>query len=136
MDDDEETEETKKDDTLESEGLAVWAEKSAKGGNVDVDDVLNEVNVPFIENGIVIDHLPPGASDKVLHILALPTEDSETWFLMNVKSSKMGKKDVVKIRGDRIDPKSVLEKLKNLSFGYTFNIIEKRQVVKKIRKKK
>lgn len=115
--------------------LKEWVETSKKGGgDVDVDEVLDEVNVPFIENGIVIDHLPPGASDKVLHILAMPEGESEVWFLMNVRSGKMGKKDIIKINSTTIDPDDVLEKLKNLSFGYTFNVIRNQKVVKKVRK--
>jgi len=124
-----ENEDKDKEDELDS-----WVETSTKGGDVEVDEVLNEVNVPLIENGIVIDHLPPGSSDKVLHILAMPEMGSEVWFLMNVKSSKMGQKDVVKINSTKIDPDDVLEKLKSLSFGYTFNVIKDQKVVKKIRK--
>lgn len=120
--------------TGDKDELESWAETSRKGGDVEVDEVLNEVNVPMIENGIVIDHLPPGSSDKVLHILAMPEPGSEVWFLMNVKSGKMGKKDVVKINSTTIDPEDVLEKLKSLSFGYTFNVIRNQKVIKKIRK--
>lgn len=121
------------DKTKEDE-LDSWVEMAEKGGDVEVDEVLNEVNIPLIENGIVIDHLPPGSSDKVLHILAMPEMGSEVWFLMNVKSGKMGQKDVVKINSTKIDPDDVLEKLKSLSFGYTFNVIKDHKVIKKIRK--
>lgn len=53
--------------------------------------------VDQIENGIVLDHIRAGYSMLIYRYLGLNDLDCTVAIIKNVKSSKMGKKDIIKI---------------------------------------
>jgi len=58
--------------------------------------------VSKIKNGTVIDHISPGMSPLVLKILRIgPGSKEAVSMAMNVQSSKMGKKDILKFTDGR-----------------------------------
>lgn len=63
-----------------------------------------------IREGTVIDHIPAGRALDVLKILGLTGEEGYTVaIVMNVPSSKLGKKDIVKVEGRFLSPEEVDE---------------------------
>ena len=58
------------------------------------------MRVDSIKNGIVIDHIEPGCAMKIYEMLSLDKLDCPVAILKNVSSSKMGKKDIIKIDCD------------------------------------
>jgi len=57
------------------------------------------LRVDRINNGIVLDHIQPGQGLKVFERLGLRSAGYPVALLMNVTSSKMGRKDIIKISG-------------------------------------
>ena len=55
------------------------------------------LNVGKIEEGFVLDHIKAGQSLMIYHHLALDTKDCTVAMIMNAKSDKMGKKDIIKV---------------------------------------
>lgn len=55
------------------------------------------MKIESIQNGIVLDHITAGKALLVYHDLGLDKLDCSIGLLQNVKSSKMGKKDILKI---------------------------------------
>ena len=53
--------------------------------------------VDQIENGIVLDHIKAGYSMLIYNYLGLNDLDCTVAIIKNVKSSKMGRKDIIKI---------------------------------------
>ncbi len=60
------------------------------------------LRVDRINNGIVLDHIQPGQGLKVFERLGLRRAGYSVALLMNVTSSKMGHKDIIKI-SDTLD---------------------------------
>lgn len=86
------------------------------------------MNVDSIKNGIVIDHIMPGKAMQIYETLGLDKIESSVAILMNVPSSKMGKKDIIKIdRSMEID----LDVLGYISPNITVDIVEDSRVVRK-----
>lgn len=73
-----------------------------------------------ITNGIVIDHIKAGNSMKLYSILNLEKVENTVAIIKNVKSEKMGKKDIIKI-DELIDLN--LDVLGYVDPGITVNII-------------
>ena len=55
------------------------------------------MNIDSIKNGIVLDHIRAGQSMEIYRILELGELDCTVAIIKNVNSSKMGKKDIIKI---------------------------------------
>ena len=55
------------------------------------------MNIDSIKNGIVIDHITAGRAMQLYEMLKLSALDSSVAVIMNAPSSKMGKKDIIKI---------------------------------------
>lgn len=55
------------------------------------------MKIDSIQNGIVLDHITAGMALRVYHDLELDKLDCSVAILQNVKSNKMGKKDILKI---------------------------------------
>ena len=55
------------------------------------------MNIDSIKNGIVIDHIVAGRGMDLYHLLGLDKLDCCVAIIKNVNSSKMGKKDIIKI---------------------------------------
>lgn len=57
------------------------------------------LNIDSLETGIVIDHIKAGASMRVYELLKLDKLDCCVAVIKNAKSSKFGRKDIIKIEG-------------------------------------
>lgn len=55
------------------------------------------MHVDSVNNGIVIDHIASGKAMQIYQLLSLDELDCTVAILKNVPSSKMGKKDIIKI---------------------------------------
>jgi len=55
------------------------------------------MNIDSINNGFVIDHITAGKAMEIYEILGLDKLDCPVAMIMNVKSERMGKKDIIKI---------------------------------------
>ena len=86
------------------------------------------MNIDSIKNGYVIDHISAGQAMKIYEYLKLGDLDCQVAIIKNARSTKMGKKDIIKI-----------DKMVNIDFdvlGYidpniTINVIENDKKVKK-----
>lgn len=91
----------------------------------------NTLNVSSIEEGFVLDHIQAGKSMDIYRYLKLDKLDCCVAIIKNAKSSKMGKKDIMKIECpiDIID----LDILSFIDHNITINIIQNDKVVEKKR---
>ena len=84
-----------------------------------------------IRDGTVIDHIPPGNALNVIRILGIAGEDgSRLSIIMNTDSSKLGKKDIVKIEGRELTMDEV-DIIALIAPTATINIIRDYEVVSK-----
>jgi aspartate carbamoyltransferase regulatory subunit len=91
----------------------------------------SELKVSKIKNGTVIDHIPSGMAPTVLRILGIDHDTSELVVVaMNVKSSLMGSKDVVKVENQVLN-ESTLKKISIIAPQARVNIISDYQVSEK-----
>ena len=60
------------------------------------------MNIDSIQNGVVLDHIQAGKSMDIYKYLHLDELDCSVAIIKNVRSGRMGKKDIIKI-DDRID---------------------------------
>lgn len=58
------------------------------------------MNIDPIKNGIVIDHIPAGSGMKLYELLGLDSLDCQTAVIKNAQSTRMGKKDIIKVDAD------------------------------------
>ena len=58
------------------------------------------MNIDSISNGVVIDHISAGNGMRLYELLGLDELDCSIAIIKNVTSSKMGKKDIIKIDAD------------------------------------
>ena len=58
------------------------------------------LNIDSIQNGIVIDHIQAGKGMRIYDLLELDKLDCCVALIKNARSSKMGRKDIIKIEGD------------------------------------
>ena len=91
--------------------------------------VKNTLNVGRIEEGFVLDHIQAGKSMDIYKYLHLDKLDFCVAIIKNAKSSKMGKKDIMKIECpiDFMD----LDILGFIDHNITVNIIQDSQIVDK-----
>ena len=84
--------------------------------------VNNTLNVGKIEEGFVLDHIQAGRSMEIYKYLHLDKLDCCVAIIKNAKSSKMGRKDIIKIEGslDLLD----LDALGYIDHKITVNIIK------------
>ena len=87
------------------------------------------LKVNSINCGIVIDHISAGKGMKIFEKLKLAEADFPVVLLINVPSSKYGKKDIIKIE-NKIDVD--LTMLGLIDPSLTVNIIENDAIVKKM----
>ena len=55
------------------------------------------MNIDSIQNGYVLDHIQAGASMEIYRLLGLDKLDCSVAIIKNAKSSKLGRKDIIKI---------------------------------------
>lgn len=87
------------------------------------------LKIDSVEKGIVIDHIRAGLGMEIYNYLNLDKLDNSVALIKNVKSKKLGKKDIIKVE-DVIDID-----LKILGFidpNISINIIENNKIVDKI----
>ena len=58
------------------------------------------LNVGRIDEGFVLDHIPAGKSMAIYHHLQLDKLDCTVAMIMNARSNKMEKKDMIKVECD------------------------------------
>ena len=58
------------------------------------------LNIDSIQNGIVIEHIQAGKGMRIYELLELDKLDCCVALIKNARSSKMGRKDIIKIEGD------------------------------------
>ena len=84
-----------------------------------------------IPDGSVIDHIAAGKALSILRLLGDPQENGFTIALvMNVSSSKMGRKDIVKVEGMEVSPEQV-QRLALIAPKASVNIVRSYKVVAK-----
>jgi len=87
------------------------------------------MEITSISNGVIIDHLKAGSGLKVLEHLNINTNADSVALIMNAKSEKHGKKDIIKLQNvDNID----LNVLGLINHTATIIYIENDEIVKKI----
>lgn len=91
--------------------------------------VKNMLNVGKLHEGFVLDHIEAGKSMEIYKYLHLDKLDCCVAIIKNAKSSKMGKKDIIKIECpiDFMD----LDILGFIDHNITVNIIQNDQIVEK-----
>lgn len=86
------------------------------------------LNISGLNQGIVIDHIEAGCAMKIYEYLNLEKLDCSVAIIKNAKSSKMGKKDIIKIEGPiQVD----LDILGVLDPNLTLDIIENGEIIEK-----
>ena len=86
------------------------------------------MKIDSIKNGIVIDHITAGKAMQIYNLLGLDTMDCSVALIKNVSSSKMGKKDIIKIDADFAVDTDILG---YIDPGATVNIIKNEETVEK-----
>lgn len=87
------------------------------------------LNISGLNEGVVLDHIQAGKSMDIYKYLNLDKLDCEVAIIKNAKSSKMGKKDIIKIDGsiEQLD----LDILGYVDRNITINIIKNNEIVEK-----
>ena len=82
-----------------------------------------------IKEGVVLDHIQAGKSMEIYKYLGLGKMDCTVAIIKNARSSKMGRKDIIKIEGplDSLD----LDVLGYIDHTITVNIIRDERIVEK-----
>ncbi|MDI6811757.1 MAG: aspartate carbamoyltransferase regulatory subunit [archaeon] len=90
-----------------------------------------ELKVVPIKNGTVIDHITGGQALNVLKILEINARTGAVVsVVMNVRSKKMGRKDIVKVEDRELKPEEV-DKIALIAPNATINIIRDSEVIEK-----
>ncbi len=88
------------------------------------------MNIDSIQNGVVIDHITAGRGMRIYTLLQLDELDCSVALIKNAVSSKMGKKDIIKIDADI--PVN-LDVIGYVDPGATVNVIRDGRLVEKRR---
>lgn len=86
------------------------------------------MNIDSIRRGIVLDHIKAGKSMEIYKSLCLDRLDCSVAIIKNVKSAKMGRKDIIKV-DDTIDLDLAI--LGYIDPDITINVIENSRIVQK-----
>ena len=87
------------------------------------------MNIDSIQNGIVIDHIKAGRSMQIYRFLHLDELDCSVAIIKNVHSTKMGRKDIIKIDSEMNVDLNILGFIDPL---ITVNIIRDGQIAEKL----
>ncbi|PIE00422.1 MAG: aspartate carbamoyltransferase regulatory subunit [Acidobacteria bacterium] len=93
---------------------------------------MKQLKVDAIKDGTVIDHIPGGKAIQVLKILKLKKDDAVS-IGMNLNSSKIGKKDIVKIENhelsaDDVNRIALIAPTASITIIRGYDVAEKRKV--------
>ncbi|SER46166.1 aspartate carbamoyltransferase regulatory subunit [Lachnobacterium bovis] len=88
------------------------------------------LNISGIHEGFVLDHIQAGMSMRIYHDLKLDELDCTVAIIKNAKSSKMGKKDIIKVECpiESLD----LDILGFIDHNITVNVIKHDKIVEKM----
>lgn len=91
------------------------------------------LEVSAIENGTVIDHIPPNSLFKVITLLNLDRTRRQVTFGTNLNSKRIGTKAIIKItdkycKDEEISYISLVAPTARISIIKDFDVVEKRQV--------
>ena len=87
-----------------------------------------------IKDGITVDHIAPGKALDILKTLGItPESGNPIVVVMNVKSTKMSKKGIIKLENIKLDPKKVAAKIKKIAPNATINLIKDYKVIQKVK---
>ena len=89
----------------------------------------NSLNISTISEGFVLDHIPAGKSMDIYKYLKLDKMDCTVAIIKNAKSSKMGKKDIIKV--DCLVDELNLDILGFIDHNITVNVIKGDRIVDK-----
>ncbi|WP_456484002.1 aspartate carbamoyltransferase regulatory subunit [Methanopyrus kandleri] len=92
------------------------------------------LKVKRIEMGTVLDHLPPGTAPQIMRILDIDPTETTLLVAINVESSKMGRKDILKIEG-KILSEEEANKVALVAPNATVNIVRDYSVAEKFQVK-
>ena len=87
------------------------------------------IEITSIKDGIVIDHIRAGLGMQIYNLLDLKDLNDEVAIILNAKSTRFGKKDILKIANNieiNLDAVSIIDPTA------TVNIIENEKVVRKL----
>lgn len=87
------------------------------------------LNISGLNEGIVLDHIEAGKSLDIYYHLGLDKLECQVAIIKNARSSKMGRKDIIKIEGglDVLD----LQVLGYIYHNITVNIIQDNKIAEK-----
>ena len=88
------------------------------------------LNISGLQEGVVLDHIQAGKSLDIYYHLGLDRlTDCQVAIIKNARSSKMGRKDIIKVEGpiDNID----LDVLGYIDHNITVNVIRDNKIVEK-----
>ena len=87
------------------------------------------LNISGLSEGVVLDHIQAGKSMDIYRYLNLDRLECQIAIIKNARSSKMGRKDIIKIEGslDNLD----LDALGYIDHNITVNIIKDNRIVEK-----
>ena len=88
------------------------------------------LEITSIKNGFVLDHIKPGVGVKIFKYLNLEQGENEVALIINAKSSKNGRKDIIKIENATEIDFTVLALL---SPGITINKVKNEVITVKIK---
>jgi len=91
---------------------------------------MKEMKITAMEDGTVIDHIPPMNTFKVVEILNLRERDNVIMVGENLPSKKLGKKGIVKISGKFLTSEEA-NKIAIVALGANISIIRDFEVEKK-----
>ena len=89
--------------------------------------------IPKIERGFVIDHIPAGLGIPVMALISRwrELEEAVVTLGLNYKSTRMGRKDMIKLQADALPPR-LLQMLALVSPGITIKRIANFEVIEKV----
>ncbi len=91
---------------------------------------LEELQVAALRDGTVIDHIPTDKLFTIVSLLGLKNTDSNITIGNNLKSSKLGKKGLIKV-ADRFFSDEEISRLSIVAPNVQLNIIRNYEVVEK-----
>ena len=91
------------------------------------------LNISGLQEGVVLDHIQAGKGLDIYYHLGLDKLDCQVAIIKNARSSKMGRKDIIKVEGpvDNLD----LKVIGYIDHNITVNIIRDDKIVEKKRLK-
>ena len=90
-----------------------------------------DFSVPLIKAGTVIDQIPNGQSLRLLQLLNIKTDSHAVTIGMNLKSKKIGLKDIVKISNEQLSEQDIKD-IAVFAPSATISFIEEFKVANKI----